>query len=112
MERASRRRHPTSHGSTGARAADAGLRASISTRAADCDDGVAMAQKPASGDEAALIALEEKWDAANVKGDVATLAAIFADTFNSTSSEGKVRTKAQMLAQLKSGEIKFQTSKV
>ena len=75
--------------------------------------GTIAQQKPAvGGDEAALKAIEEKWDAANLKGDAAALGAIFADTFISTSSEGKVRTKAEMLAQLKSGEMKYQTSKV
>ena len=74
--------------------------------------GAIAQQKPAGGDEAALRALEAKWDAANIKGDTDTLNAIFSDTFISTSPEGKVRTKAQMLAQLKSGEIKYQTSKV
>jgi ketosteroid isomerase-like protein len=76
--------------------------------------GVAVAQQSAAGgrDEAALKGLEEKWDAASVKGDTAALGAIFADTFITTSPEGKVRTKAEMLAQMKSGEIKYQKSKV
>jgi len=68
--------------------------------------------KPAGGDEAALKALEEKWDAANLKGDAAALGAILADTFISTSAEGKVRTKPEVLAELKAGTIKYQTSKV
>ena len=76
--------------------------------------GLTMAQpKPAAGgDEAALKAIEEKWDAASVKGDVATLSSMFADSFISTSTEGKVRTKADLLAQIKSGETKYQASKV
>jgi ketosteroid isomerase-like protein len=69
-------------------------------------------QKSASGDEAALKALEKKWDAANLKGDIGALNAIFADTFISTSSAGKVRTKEKMLAQLKSGELSYKTSKM
>src|SRR5713101_3092507 len=74
--------------------------------------GAIAQQKPAGGDEAALKALEEKWDAANLKGDTATLSAIFVDTFISTNAEGKTRTKAEVLAQVKSGEIKYETSKV
>ena len=76
--------------------------------------GSAIAQDKLAvgGAEAALKAIEEKWDAANLKGDAAALGAIFADTFISTSSEGKVRTRAEMLAQVKSGEMKYQTSKV
>jgi ketosteroid isomerase-like protein len=77
-----------------------------------CGGAIAQQKPAAGGDEAALKAIEEKWDAANLKGDAAALGAIFADTFISTSSEGKVRTKAEMLAQLKSGEMKYQTSKV
>ena len=69
-------------------------------------------QKSGGGDEAALKAIEEKWDAANMKGDTATLATIFADTFITTNAEGKTRTKAEALAQVKSGDIKYETSKV
>ena len=47
---------------------------------------------------------------ASLKGDAATVGAILADTFISTSSEGKVRTKDEMLADMKSGEFKFQIS--
>ena len=78
-----------------------------------CAVAIAQQQSAAGGrDEAALKALEEKWDAASVKGDTAALSAIFADTFISTTAEGQVRTKAEMLAEIKSGEIKYQTSKV
>jgi ketosteroid isomerase-like protein len=73
---------------------------------------IAQQKSAAGGDEAALKATEEKWDAANLKGDTAALGAIFADTFISTDTEGKVRTKAEVLAQLRSGEMKYQTSKV
>jgi ketosteroid isomerase-like protein len=71
----------------------------------------AQTMPAASADEAALRAIEEKWDAANMKGDAAALDAIFADGFISTSPEGKVRTKAELLAQLKSGDIKYQSAK-
>ena len=74
--------------------------------------GAIAQQKLAGNDEAALKALEEKWDTANLKGDTATLSAIFVDTFISTSNEGKARNKAEILAQLKSGEVKYETSKV
>src|SRR5262249_45355148 len=76
--------------------------------------GGAMAQqKQAAGnDEAALRAIEEKWDAANLKGDAAALGAIFADGFIQTDTDGKVRTKAEVLGQLKSGENKYQVAKV
>ena len=70
-----------------------------------------VAQQKTGADEAALKAMEEKWDAANLKGDAAALNAMFADTFVSTDSDGKVRTKAEVVAALKSGEIKFMASK-
>ena len=72
--------------------------------------GVTAQQK--AGDEAAIRALEEKWDAANLKGDAAALGTIFADTYISTSPEGKVRTKAEVVGELKSGDIKYQASKL
>ena len=68
--------------------------------------GGAFAQQKSTGDEAALKAIELKWDAANVKGDTATLTTIFADTFISTNAEGKTRTKAEVLAEVRSGDIK------
>ena len=73
--------------------------------------GGAMAQQKAASDEAALKALEGKWDAANLKGDAATLGTILADSFITTSSEGKVQTKAEIVAALRSGDTKYQTSK-
>lgn len=76
--------------------------------------GVAVAQTPATAgkDEAELRAVEERWDAASVKGDTAALGEILADSLITTTPEGKVRTKAQTLARIKSGEVKFETSKV
>jgi hypothetical protein len=41
------------------------------------------------------MAIEEKWDAANMKGDAATLGTIFADNFISTNTDGKVRSRAK-----------------
>ena len=75
--------------------------------------GAALAQQKAAGggDEAALRALEGKWDAASLKGDTAALDAIVADTFIMTDPEGKVRAKAEILARMKSGEVKYQAAK-
>ena len=75
--------------------------------------GVATAQqKSSNADETALKMIEEKWDAASLKGDAAALATIFADGFVTTDPEGKVRSKAETLARVKSGEVKFQSAKV
>jgi ketosteroid isomerase-like protein len=73
---------------------------------------IAQPKKTAVNDEAALKAIEEKWEVASVKADVATLGAILADTFISTSADGHMQTKAEMLAALKSGEVKFEKSDV
>ena len=77
--------------------------------------GAAAAQQKSSaaaGDEAALKAIEEKWDIASVKGDTQALGAIWADPFVSTNVDGVVRTKAEMLARMKAGEVKYLNSKV
>ena len=55
--------------------------------------------------------MEERWDAANLKGDAAALDAIFANSFISTDSEGKIRTKAEVIGALKSGNIKYESAK-
>jgi ketosteroid isomerase-like protein len=73
--------------------------------------GSAVAQSKSAADQAALKAIEEKWDAANLKGDAAALNSIFADTFVSTESDGTVRSKAEVVAAVKSGEIKFLAAK-
>ncbi len=73
--------------------------------------GSAVAQSKSAADQAALKAMEEKWDAANLKGDAAALNSIFADTLVSTESDGTVRSKAEVVAAVKSGEIKFLTAK-
>jgi len=77
--------------------------------------GVAVAQQKSatpSGEEAELKALEQKWNDAYLKGDSTALDAILAETFISTDAEGKVSTKAETLAHLKSGQTKYQTSQV
>lgn len=76
--------------------------------------GAAAQQKKgaAGNDEAALRAIEQKWEDAARKADVATLDAILHDTFVSTTADGHVQTKAEMLGQIKSGEVKYESSKV
>lgn len=69
------------------------------------------AEKSAGGDEAALRAIEAKWDAASLKGDTAAFGTIYADTFISTDTDGKVRTKTELLARMKAGEIKYLSAK-
>jgi ketosteroid isomerase-like protein len=73
---------------------------------------IAQQKKGAANDEAALRAIEDQWDAASVKGDVTTLGHIFHDSFISTNTEGLVHTKAEMLNEIKSGAVKYESSKV
>jgi len=73
---------------------------------------MAIAQQKGSRDEADLLALEEKWDIASMKGDAAALELILAEKFVSTTPEGKLRTKSEVLDRLKSGAVKYQSSKV
>ena len=74
----------------------------------------AQQKKKAAGanDEATLKQIEEQWEAASLKSDVATLSSLLADTFISISADGHMQTKAEMLAALKSGEVKFEKSDV
>jgi ketosteroid isomerase-like protein len=71
---------------------------------------VVWAQKtdqPKSGNaEQELIKLEKDWSEATVKGDLAFLDKILAAELTDTDSEGTVWTKAQDLANLKSGDMK------
>lgn len=50
--------------------------------------------------------LYKEWDAADMKGDLAALDRLIADDYVGTSPEGAVESKAQILAELKSGELK------
>jgi ketosteroid isomerase-like protein len=63
-------------------------------------------QAKASGSpvELALIKLENDWNDASVKRDVAVLGRILADDYSFTDSDGMMLTRAQMLGMLKSGE--------
>ena len=74
--------------------------------------GGAMAQRgsSASGDEAKIREYEAKWDTAAVNNDVKAFDELLADQYIATDPQGRVQTKSQMLADLKSGNFKFITS--
>lgn len=73
----------------------------------------APAKAAAAEDAATAIkALEEKWVQAQLKGDSVALAAVLADGFVSTGSTGEMRTKAEVVGNLKSGVSKFETGKL
>ena len=62
-------------------------------------------------DEAAIRALEAKWDNANLRSDAAALDSLFADSFIATDSDGIVRPKSEVIAELKAGRIKYTAAK-
>ena len=66
---------------------------------------VILAQTQTRSAEQELLKLEQDWTNANLKADVAFLDRILADDFTWTDINGVLRTKAQNLAVLKSGEL-------
>jgi hypothetical protein len=60
----------------------------------------------------ALIDLENKWVDALVKNDAATLDAIFADTYVDTDEQGHRGTKQDVMAVMKSGDLKIESIKL
>ena len=73
--------------------------------------GTFAASADAESDQAAILTMEAKWDKAAVKGDIAAFDAIYADAFVFTDNRGKVQTKAEVLNELRSGDLKYETSK-
>lgn len=62
-------------------------------------------------DEGAIRALEQKWDAATLAGDAATLAGILAEGYIETGSDGAVRTKGEVIGAMKAGRIRYELAK-
>jgi ketosteroid isomerase-like protein len=59
--------------------------------------------------EQQLIDLEKQRNEAVVKGDTAALDKMTADDYEFTNPSGQVRTKAQILQDIKSGELKYES---
>ena len=59
--------------------------------------------------EKQILQLEEELRAAVVKGDVATYERVVADDYTTTNVNGLTRTKAQLIADIKSGAAKTQS---
>jgi uncharacterized protein (TIGR02246 family) len=62
---------------------------------------------PAENVEQAITKLEREWAEALVKADVATLERVMADDWLMTTWDGQTQTKAQSIAEFKSGETKL-----
>ena len=57
--------------------------------------------------EQTLLQLERDWEQANAKNDLAALDRILAPEFVNTDSDGRLRTRAEVMAARKSGAVKF-----
>ena len=67
----------------------------------------ALAQKPATGVDREIHALETQWNDARARADIAVLDRILVDDWTGTHANGTTATKATYLADLKSGARKF-----
>jgi ketosteroid isomerase-like protein len=72
---------------------------------------VARAQAPSAAEQA-LITIENQWAEATLKGDVQTLDRLYSDEYFAVSADGTTYTKAQHLADIKSGNFKLATYKL
>lgn len=72
----------------------------------------AAAASPTENVEQALIKLEREWAEALVKADTATLDRVMADDWSMTTWDGRTQTKAQSIAEIKSGVSKFEAASV
>lgn len=68
---------------------------------------VAIAQKPTPEDEKAILETEYAWCQAYLKADPTALADLELDGFTLTDPQGRIVTKSDEIAELKSGAIRF-----
>ncbi len=72
---------------------------------------LAFSQKPASPIEQAILKMEQEWEDALIKSDVAALDRIYADSLIYTHSSGAVDDKATYVGNIKSGVTKYESMK-
>ena len=75
-----------------------------------CGGAIAQQGSSVRADEATIRECEAKWDTAAVNNDVKAFDELLADQYIATDPQGRVQTKSQMLADLKSGNFKFLSS--
>ncbi|MFN7929921.1 MAG: nuclear transport factor 2 family protein [Blastocatellia bacterium] len=63
----------------------------------------------AQGNEQAILKLEEEWVAALVKADGAALERLYSDSLTYTHSSAQTDTKAEYIANLKTGKTKYES---
>lgn len=76
---------------------------------------LSQAQQPSSATEKAILALENQWMQSQKTNNPDLLASVLADKFVETSGEGKVRNKAESLANAKAtkfSSVEYQDIKV
>lgn len=84
----------------------------VFTQAADTKKPSTGTRTPAQDTEATLMKMERDAAAALMKRDVAGFAGIFADDATVTGPDGAVLTKAQLLADVKSGALTIQSTEI
>jgi ketosteroid isomerase-like protein len=75
-------------------------------------EGRAGVRCDSGDDEKALAQIERELMDAMLKGDAAPVERHYADSFTFTTPEGEVLGKAQVISNLKSGALKFESSRV
>ena len=69
-------------------------------------------EKPSAGTEQAVMRIEHELLNAMLKGDPSASERYLADTYVFTGPDGNVESKAQTLADLKSGDLKIQSASI
>jgi ketosteroid isomerase-like protein len=69
---------------------------------------LAPAAKPADDDAATVMALDIEYQAAVERNDAATMARILADDFTLVTGAGKRYSKADLIAEARSGEMAYE----
>jgi len=73
--------------------------------------GFAQEKKSSNGVEQAVLKLEQQWEDALLKSDVAALEKIYDDSLIYTHSNGSVDNKSTYVGKIKSGATKYQSMK-
>ncbi len=85
----------------------------VGTLSALCCLGFAQSkEKPSAGTEQAVMRIEHELLNAFLKGDPSASERHLADTYVFTGPDGTVQSKAQVMADLKSGDLKIQSASI
>lgn len=84
----------------------------VFAQAADSKKPSTMTEPSSQGVEATLAKMERDAATALMKGDLAGFGGVFADDSTLTGPDGAVQTKAQLVADVKSGALKIQSTEM